>query len=79
MISGNIIISLGMVSALSIGFRTAIKGRGTRCLFSGHCRGLSIGSQNFKLVISTIFIAIVIVAASYIARFTAKYLIIVEQ
>jgi uncharacterized membrane protein YhiD involved in acid resistance len=81
MISSNIIISLGMVGALSIvRFRTAIKDpRDTVFIFWSIAEGLSIGSQNFKLaIISTIFIAIVIVAASYIARFTAKYLIIVR-
>lgn len=81
MISSNIIISLGMVGALSIvRFRTAIKDpRDTVFIFWSIAEGLSIGSQNFKLaIISTIFIAIVIVATSFITKISIKYLIIVR-
>ena len=55
MISSNIVISLGMVGALSIvRFRTAIKNsKDTVYIFWAIAEGLSVGSQNFKLVIIT--------------------------
>lgn len=81
MISSNIIISLGMVGALSIvRFRTAIKDpRDTVFIFWSIAEGLSVGSQNFKLaLISTLFIAVLLVAAGFYSRISVKYLIIVK-
>lgn len=59
MISSNIVISLGMVGALSIiRFRTAIKDPwDTVYIFWAVVEGLAVGSQNFKLsFIAVIFI-----------------------
>ncbi len=81
MISSNIVISLGMVGALSIvRFRTAIKDpRDTVFIFWSIVEGLSVGSQNIKLaLISTLFIALVIIAFSFYSRLGIKYLIIVR-
>lgn len=81
MISSNIVISLGMVGALSIvRFRTAVKdSRDTVFIFWAISEGLSVGSQNFKLaLISTLFISIVTVASSFIPRIFNKYLLIIR-
>ena len=80
MISSNIVISLGMVGALSIvRFRTAIKeSRDTVFIFWSIIEGLSIGSQNFKLaIITTVFIAVVIMAFNLIPKIFNKYLIVI--
>ena len=69
MISSNIVISLGMVGALSIvRFRTAVKdSRDTVFIFWSIAEGLSVGSQNFKLaLVTTLFIGIVIAGVSFI-------------
>ena len=81
MISSNIVISLGMVGALSIvRFRTAIKdSRDTVYIFWAIAEGLSVGSQNFKLaLVTTLFVSIFLMATSYIPRIWNKYLIIVS-
>ena len=81
MISSNIVISLGMVGALSIvRFRTAIKdSRDTVFIFWAISEGLCVGSQNFKLAwITTIFIASIIMIASLIEKKQNKYLLILS-
>ena len=81
MISSNIVISLGMVGALSIvRFRTAIKdSRDTVFIFWAIAEGLSVGSQNFKLaIITTLFIAIIIIAMELKPRIYNKYLVILR-
>ena len=81
MISSNIVISLGMVGALSIiRFRTAIKdSRDTVFIFWAIAEGLSVGSQNFKLsIVTTIFIAILIIAFELIPKIFNKYLLVVK-
>ena len=81
MISSNIVISLGMVGALSIvRFRTAIKdSRDTAFIFWMMVEGLCVGSQNFKLaLISTLFIAVFIVAVTLIPKQRNKYFVVVR-
>lgn len=81
MISSNIVISMGMVGALSIvRFRTAIKDpRDTVFIFWSIPEGLCIGSQNNKLaIISTFFIAVVMVAFTYGVKASNKYLLIIR-
>lgn len=81
MISSNMAISLGMVGALSIvRFRTAIKDPAdTIYIFWAIVEGLCTGAQIYKLaVISTIFIAIVLLGSSYYGNFRKKYLIIIR-
>lgn len=81
MISSNIVISLGMVGALSIvRFRTAVKdSRDTVFIFWAIAEGLSVGSQNFKLaLITTLFIGAVIAGISFIPGGKNKYLVIVR-
>ncbi len=81
MISSNIVISLGMVGALSIvRFRTAIKdSRDTIFLFFAITEGLCVGSQNFRLaVVTTLFIGILIICASLLPAMRPKYLYIVR-
>ena len=68
MISSNMAISLGMVGALSIvRFRTAVKDpHDTVYIFWSIVEGLCVGAQIYKLaVISTVVIAVVLVAASF--------------
>lgn len=79
MISSNIVISLGMVGALSIvRFRTAIKdSRDTVFIFWAIAEGLSVGSRNFKLsVVTTLFIAAVLIVTSLMPKFREKYLLV---
>ncbi len=81
MISSNMAISLGMVGALSIvRFRTAIKDPSdTVYIFWAIVEGLCVGAQIYKLaVISTIFIAIVLLVSSYYSNTQKKYLIIIR-
>lgn len=81
MISSNIVISLGMVGALSIvRFRTAIKdSRDTIFLFWAITEGLCVGSQNFKLaIITTLFIAIIVLVFSIFSRERNKYLFVIS-
>ncbi|MBQ6350762.1 MAG: DUF4956 domain-containing protein [Methanobrevibacter sp.] len=80
MISSNIVISLGMVGALSIvRFRTAVKdSRDTVFIFWAIAEGLSVGSQNFKLaLVTTLIIAIVLLAMTYIPKTRNKYMLVV--
>jgi len=82
MISSNVVISLGMVGALSIvRFRTAIKdSRDTVFLFWAISEGLSTGSGNFQLAIfTTVFIAIIIMGFSFISKVKGKYLLIIRS
>lgn len=81
MISSNMAISLGMVGALSIvRFRTAIKDPSdTIYIFWAIVEGLCVGAQIYKLaVISTIFIAILLLISSYYAAAHKKYLVIIR-
>lgn len=81
MISSNMAISLGMVGALSIvRFRTAIKDPSdTIYIFWAIVEGLCVGAEIYKLaIISTIFIALVLLALSYYASIQKKYLIIIR-
>lgn len=81
MISSNIVITMGMVGALSIiRFRTAIKDpRDTVFIFWSVVEGLSVGSQNLKLAaISTLFIAAILVAAGFFKGLGLKYLVVVR-
>lgn len=80
MISSNIILSLGMVGALSIvRFRTVIKdSRDTIFLFWAIAEGLSVGSLNFKLaLVTTFFIALVLLGFNFMPVFIEKYLVVV--
>lgn len=80
MISSNIVISLGMVGALSIvRFRTAIKdSRDTVFIFWAIAEGLSVGSQNFELaLVTTLFIAMVISLLGMLPVVNRKYLIVI--
>ena len=82
MISSNIVISLGMVGALSIiRFRTAIKdSRDTVFIFWAITEGLSVGSRNFKLsFITTLFIAAILIVTSMLPKFREKYLLVVSS
>ncbi|MBU9727007.1 DUF4956 domain-containing protein [Diplocloster modestus] len=81
MISSNIVISLGMVGALSIvRFRTAIKDpRDTVFIFWSIVEGLCVGSRNFKLaLISVLFIALVIFAFHLYVRKWNSYLLVIR-
>lgn len=80
MISSNIILSLGMVGALSIvRFRTVIKdSRDMIFLFWAIAEGLSVGSLNFKLaLVTTFFIALVLLGFNFMPVFIEKYLVVV--
>lgn len=81
MISSNMAISLGMVGALSIvRFRTAIKDPyDTIYIFWAIVEGLCVGAEIYKLaVISTVFIAIILLAFSFYTGCHRKYLLIVR-
>lgn len=81
MISSNMAISLGMVGALSIvRFRTAIKDPAdTVYIFWAIVEGLCVGAQIYKLaVISTIFIAVLLLVSSYYTAAHKKYLVIIR-
>lgn len=81
MISSNIVISLGMVGALSIvRFRTAVKdSRDTVFLFWSIVFGLCIGSQNYSLAfISVLFIGIVLVVLSLLPTAQGRYTLIIR-
>lgn len=81
MISTNIVISLGMVGALSIvRFRTAVKDtQDTVYIFWSIIEGLCVGSQNYKLaLVSTLVIAIFMLISSFYMTFRKTYLIIIH-
>lgn len=81
MISSNIVISLGMVGALSIvRFRTAVKDSGdTVFIFWAIAEGLCVGSGNNTLAfVTTLAIAIVIIVFSLFAKAGTSYLIVVR-
>lgn len=74
MISSNIVISLGMVGALSIvRFRTAVKeARDTIYLFWAIVHGLCAGSRSFVLAaLADVFIALVAVVLGLSGRFVS--------
>ena len=76
----SIVVSLGMVGALSIvRFRTAIKdSRDTIFIFWSIAEGLCVGSRNFKLaLITTLFIAGLLMVTSFLPNIWNKYLLIV--
>ena len=80
MISSNIVISLGMVGALSIvRFRTAVRdSRDTIFIFWAITEGLCVVSLNFKLaLITTLFISIILIALTNIPKINNKYLIVI--
>ena len=80
MISSNIVISLGMVGALSIvRFRTAIKDpRDTMFLFWAISEGLSVGAGNFKLsLVTTIVMSISTLIFSLAVKKGNKYLVVI--
>lgn len=80
MISSNIVISLGMVGALSIvRYRTAVKdSRDTVFIFWAIAEGLSVGSQNFKLaMVTTLFIAIIITLFTFMPGGKNRYLLVI--
>ena len=81
MISSNIVISLGMVGALSIiRFRTAIKDPwDTVYIFWAVVEGLAIGSQNFKLsFIAVVFIGMALILLSCHTTLLHRYLLVVR-
>ncbi len=81
MISSNIVISLGMVGALSIvRFRTAVKdSRDTVFIFWAIAEGLCVGSQNNQLaLITTLCIGIVLMLGSIVPAGRNKYLVVVR-
>lgn len=81
MISSNIVISLGMVGALSIvRFRTAVKdARDTLYIFWSMVTGLSVGTQNFVLsMLSVCFISAVFFAFRLVGERTNKGTLIVR-
>lgn len=82
MISSNVVISLGMVGALSIvRFRTAIKDpRDTVYIFWSIVEGLCVGSQNVKLtILSTLIIAIVIIIFSFTTKQKYDYVLVIRS
>lgn len=81
MISSNIAISLGMVGALSIvRYRTAIKDpNDTLFLFWSIIEGLCVGAQMLKMAaISTLFIAVILIAVTYLGYAKKRYLLIIR-
>ena len=81
MISSNIVISLGMVGALSIvRFRTAVKdSRDTVFLFWAIAEGLCVGSQNVKLAfLTTLCISAVFLTASLFTFGSQRYILVVR-
>ena len=80
LISSNIVISLGMVGALSIiRFRSAMKdSRDTVYIFWAVTAGLCAGCQSFKLgIISTLFISIALLGLAHLPIFWHKYLLVI--
>ncbi len=80
-ISSNIVVSLGMVGALSIvRFRTAIKdSRDTAFLFWAITEGLATSSQHYTMTFtSVLFIAAVVILSSKVPSMRDKYLLIVQ-
>ena len=81
MISSNIVISLGMVGALSIvRFRTAIKdSRDTVYIFWAITEGLCTGSQNYQMAILTsVCVACVLIVSSLIPLHINKYIVVLH-
>lgn len=81
MISSNIVISLGMVGALSIvRFRTAVKdSRDTVFIFWAIAEGLCVGSQNNQLaLITTLCIGLVLMLGSIVPAGRNRYLVVVR-
>ncbi len=81
MISSNIVISMGMVGALSIvRFRTAVKdSRDTIFLFWSIVMGLCIGSQNYSLAfVSALFIGVVTIGSSLFAKAKGRHTLVIR-
>ncbi len=81
MISSNIVISMGMVGALSIvRFRTAVKdSRDTIFLFWSIVMGLCIGSQNYSLAfVSVLFIGVVTIGISLLPKAKGKHTLVIR-
>jgi uncharacterized membrane protein YhiD involved in acid resistance len=80
-ISSNIILSLGMMGALSIvRFRTAIKDpMDLVFLFWAICCGIVIGAQAYALVlVGNILVAVVIILTSKRFAFDSPYLVVIN-
>lgn len=80
-ISANLVLSLGMVGALSIvRFRSAIKDPlDIGFLFWGVAAGLTCGAGlYFVAIIGTVFIGVVYIAASFIKKNRRSYLLVVR-
>ena len=80
-VQSSVVISLGMVGALSIvRFRTAIKDpHDTIYIFWAIVEGLCVGAGAYKLaVIAGIFIALVLTAMCFYTKLHNKYIIIVR-
>jgi len=80
-ISSNIVVSLGMVGALSIvRYRTAVKdSRDTAYMFWAITEGLAVSSQHYMMAFtSVIFIAFVVIISSKIPGIYNKYLFVIR-
>lgn len=77
----NLLVSLGMVGALSIvRFRTAVKdSRDTMFIFWAMAEGLCVSSRNWRMTFTTVlFIAAVLILSSRVPGIRNKYLLIVS-
>ena len=80
-ISSNIILSLGMVGALSIvRFRTAVKDSiDIAFMFWSIATGIAVGALFYQLaIVSTIFISIIILLMINFRTFTNPYLLVIN-
>ena len=80
-VTSNVVLSLGMVGALSIvRFRTAVKdSRDTMFIFWAMAEGLCVSSRNWRMTFTTVlFIAAVLILSSRVPGIRNKYLLIVS-
>ena len=80
-VTSNVVLSLGMVGALSIvRFRTAVKdSRDTMFIFWAMAEGLCVSSQNWRLTFTTVmFIAAILIISSEVPGIRNKYLLVVR-
>ena len=80
-VTSNVVLSLGMVGALSIvRFRTAVKdSRDTMFIFWAMAEGLCVSSQNWRLTFTTVlFIAAILIISSKAPGLRNKYLLVVR-
>ena len=80
-ISSNIVVSLGMVGALSIvRYRTAVKDRrDTAFMFWAITEGLAVSSQHYMMAFTAvIFISFVVVFSSKLPGIYNKYLFVIR-